>query len=99
MPAIRPASVRGESGGNGGPRLFQRGRRGIDSDDARRRLLAADALEDQLRDGARAAAQIDDHLATRANHPLEDPAVDLREEGMPREGREREALVVRVVVA
>jgi hypothetical protein len=38
------------------------------------------ALEDQLGHRPRAAAQIHDHLAARANHPFQDPAVDVQEE-------------------
>jgi len=59
-----------------------------------RRLLIADVLEDELRDRARAAAEVDDHLAARTNHALENPVVDVREERMPRERRERKAILV-----
>jgi len=37
--------------------------------------------------------RVDDHLTTGTDDPLEDPAVDLGEEGMRVKGVEREALV------
>jgi len=80
--------------GNGRSRLLQRGRRRIDADDVRRRLLALHALEDELRDRARPTAEVHDHLTARANHPLQNPAVDVREKRMPGERRERKAIFV-----
>jgi len=76
------------------PRLDERGRRRIDTDDARRRLLVAHALDDQLRDRTRAAAEVDDDLAAGSDHPLHDPAVDVQEERVPRERCKRKPIVV-----
>src|SRR5258707_14994389 len=85
----------GELGGDRRPRLGE-GRGGrIDPDDVGRRLLIAYVLEDELRDGAGAAAEVDDHLAARTNHPLENPVVDVGKERMPGERRERKAILVR----
>src|SRR6266566_1817104 len=85
----------GELGGNRRPRLGERRGGRIDPDDVGRRLLIAYVLEDELRDGARAAPEVDDHLTARTNHPLENPVVDMGEERMPRERRERKAILVR----
>src|SRR6266566_7477691 len=75
-------------------RLLESGRRWIHTDHPRRRLLAAHALEDELRDGARTTAEVNDDLTARANHPLQYPAIDVREERMPRERCERKAIFV-----
>ena len=58
---------------------------------------SAEPFEDQLGDGAGAAAQVHDHLAARYDDALHDPAVDLGEKRVPRERREGEPVGVRNV--
>src|SRR6185437_1761778 len=84
-----------ELGRDGRARLLERRRRWIHADHPRRRLLAAYALEDELRDRAGAAAQVHDHLPARTDHPLQHPAIDVGEERMPGERCERKAIFVR----
>src|SRR5438876_11606632 len=77
----------GELGGNRRPRLGERRGGRIDPDDAGRRLLNAYVREHELRDGARAASEVDDHLTPRTNHPLETAVGDMVRERMERERR------------
>ena len=85
----------GEPGGYCRARFLQRRRRRIDADNMRRRLLVAGALEDELRNGARAAPEVDDDLPARTNHSIQNPAVHMREKRMPSERGERKAVFVR----